>query len=181
MRIVVETQNVIAVAFSVPVAEFLSNRDLSRHQQLRALGPDPLDPAFDRAEVVRRMRAHSRESIGEVLLNQRVLAGLGNVFKSEVLFVAGIDPFRTVDLLSEEELHRIIDEAKTQLAGSVMSRSQTLSPAIGRRTTRSLDPNANLWVYGRAGRPCRRCGTPVQAVKTGLDARLTYWCPRCQE
>jgi endonuclease-8 len=66
------------------------------------------------------------------------------------------------------------------LRGNVLSREQTLSPAIGRRTTRSLDPNEKLWVYARGGKPCRRCGTVIEARKTGVDARLTYWCPRCQ-
>ncbi|PWT80134.1 MAG: DNA lyase [Blastocatellia bacterium] len=180
MRIIIETTNAVAVAFNVPVAEFLSTRELARHTQLRALGPDPLDPSFDCAEVIHRMHEHDREAIGDVLLNQRVLAGLGNVFKSEVLFVAGIDPFRTIAVLSDDELQRVVDVAKKLLAASVMSPSQTLSRAAGRRTTRSLDPTANLWVYGRAGKPCRRCGTLVRSARTGLDARLTYWCPRCQ-
>ena len=61
-----------------------------------------------------------------------------------------------------------------------MTRSQTLSSAIGRRTTRSLNPRETLWVYSRGGKPCRRCGAAIQSAKSGLDARLTYWCPNCQ-
>jgi endonuclease VIII len=180
MRIILERTNALAVAFNVPVAEFLSARDLLRHTQLRTLGPDPLDPSFDRAEAVHGMHAHAGDAIADVLLNQRVIAGLGNVFKSEVLFVAGVDPFRKVGVLSQDELQRVIDAAKKLLASSVMSPSQTLRRGIGRRTTRSMNPAANLWVYGRAGKPCRRCGSLVRAAKSGLDARLTYWCPACQ-
>jgi endonuclease VIII len=113
-------------------------------------------------------------------LNQRVVAGIGNVFKSEVLFVAGIDPFTPVGDLSDDQLARIVDQARTLVTANVLDRSRTLSPGLGRRTTRSLDPSAKLWVYGRGGKPCRKCGTPIRVNKTGLDARLTYWCPRCQ-
>src|SRR5262249_31559632 len=112
--------------------------------------------------------------------NQRVIAGIGNVFKSEILFLAGIDPFTPAEALSDRQLQRIVSVAREQLAANVLDRSQTLSPAVGRRTTRSLDPREKVWVYGRGGKPCRRCGSIVQANKTGVDARLTYWCPRCQ-
>jgi len=85
-----------------------------------------------------------------------------------------------VSSLGDAELERLVAVAREQLAANVMSRSQTLSPAIGRRTTRSLDPREKLWVYGRSGKKCRRCGALIQAKKTGVDARLTYWCPACQ-
>ena len=114
------------------------------------------------------------------LLNQRVMSGIGNVMKSETLFVSGVDPFATAGLLPDATLARVIDVARQLLAANVLDRSRTLSPAIGRRTTRSLDPNVKLWVYGRGGKPCRQCGAPIQTRKTGVDARLTYWCGRCQ-
>jgi endonuclease-8 len=126
------------------------------------------------------MRAHAREAIADVLLNQRVVAGIGNVLKSEILFVAGIDPFRAVASLSDEETARVIDVARDLLRANVLGSRQTLSRAVGRRTTRSLDPNAKLWVYARGGKPCRRCAARILSRKTGLDARLTYWCPACQ-
>ena len=180
MRVLVGAGDIEAVGFNVPVAELLTARDLARHAQLNALGPDLLDPAFDAAEAARRIRARGREAIGDALLNQRVLAGIGNVFKSEILFLAGIEPFTPVASLSDADLERLVATSREQLAANVMTRSQTLSPSIGRRTTRSLDPNKKLWVYGRGGKPCRTCGGPILARKTGLDARLTYWCPRCQ-
>jgi endonuclease-8 len=85
-----------------------------------------------------------------------------------------------VSSLSDAELERLVAVAREQLAANVMTRSQTLSPAFGRRTTRSLDPREKLWVYGRDGRKCRRCGALIHSRKAGLDARLTYWCPACQ-
>jgi len=180
MRVLVGAGDVEAVGFNVPVAELLTARELARHAQLNALGPDLLDPAFDPVEAARRMRACGRDAVGDALLNQRVLAGVGNVFKSEILFLAGIEPFTPVAALSDADIDRLVAISREQLAANVLTRSQTLSPSIGRRTTRSLDPNKKLWVYGRGGKPCRRCGAPILARKSGLDARLTYWCPRCQ-
>jgi endonuclease VIII len=180
MRVLVATADACAVGFNIPVAEFLSGRELERHAQLRALGPDLLASAFDRGEAIRRIRARRRDPIADVLLNQRVLAGICNVFKSEILFLAGVHPFAPASALSDDELARIVDIALEQLAANVMTRTQTLSPATGRRTTRRLNPNEKLWVYGRGGQPCRRCGTAIQGRKTGPDARITYWCPACQ-
>ena len=190
MRVLVGTHDAVAVGFNVPVAELLTARALAQHRQLRALGPDLLSGAggsrsserapFDRLEVIRRLRARGGDTIGDALLNQRVVAGIGNVFKSEVLFVARIDPFAPVSSLSDAELERLVAVAREQLAANVMTRSQTLSPAFGRRTTRSLDPREKLWVYGRDGRKCRRCGALIHSRKAGFDARLTYWCPACQ-
>jgi endonuclease-8 len=181
MRILVGIADAVAVAFNVPIAEMLTRRDLARHRELQALGPDLLGGGFDAAEVVRRMRARGADAIADVLLNQRVLAGIGNVFKCEILFLAGVHPFRATASLSDDELQRIVAISREQLAANVLDRSQTLSPAFGRRTTRSLDPREKLWVYGRGGKACRRCGAIVQSAKTGVDARLTYWCPVCQK
>jgi endonuclease VIII len=180
MRVVVETETRVAVGFNIPVAEFLTERDLSRHRALRALGPDLLDSSFDPVEVHRRMALRSGDTVANVLLDQRVMAGVGNVFRSEILFLARVQPFTTVGELSERERQRVIDQARTLLAANVLPRSQTLGPTVGRRTTRSMDPTANLWVYERGGRPCRECGTPIRVRKIGVDARLIYWCPACQ-
>ena len=135
---------------------------------------------FDVSEVIRRMRAHDAVAIADVLLNQRVVAGIGNEFKSEILFLAGVQPFAAVTALSDADLQRILDVSRTQLAHNVIPRSKALTIVHGRRTTRSMNPAARLWVYGRAGKACRRCGAPIESRKTGIDARLTYWCPRCQ-
>lgn len=180
MRILIATERFVAVGFNVPVAEFLSARELERSPVLSKLGPDLLAASFDRDEVQRRIRAQPLAAIADVLLDQRVVAGIGNVLKSEVLFVSGVDPFAQVSRLDQHTLDRIIDVSRDLLAANVMTCAQTLHPGVGRRTTGSLDPAAKLWVYARAGKPCRRCGTAIESRKTGLDARLTYWCPRCQ-
>lgn len=180
MRVIVGTNAYVAVGFNIPDAEFLTAAALERHPLLRALGPDLLSHQFDAAEAIRRMREHGSDAIDEVLLNQRVLAGVGNVFKSEVLFAAGVAPLTTVHALSDAQLERIIQIARQQLAVNVRDRRHTLAPAPGRRTTGSLHPDKGLYVYGRAGEPCRRCGTPIVLTKRGSDARLTYWCPGCQ-
>ena len=180
MRIVIETARLVAVGFNVASAEFLSTGDLVRHRELDALGPDLLSPSFDRDEALRRIRQQRHQAIADVLLNQRVVAGIGNIFKSEVLFLAGVDPFTPASALSDDTLGRIVDEARKQLRANVLRRSQTLSTASGIRTTRSLDPREKLWVYHRGGKPCRTCGTMIRSKKTGVDARGTYWCPECQ-
>ena len=189
MRIVVGTEQFVAVAFTVQVAELLSSRDLERHPQLRQLGPDLAQPSdstrserspLDRANVASRIRSRGREPIGDVLLNQRGAAGIGNVLKSEILFVSAINPFKPAADLSDVAIERLLDAAQKLFAMNIAETGRTVEGEIGRRTTGSLDPNAKLWVYGRGGKPCRRCGTKIEAKKTGLDARLTYWCPRCQ-
>ena len=179
MRLLVGTAEAVAVGFNVPVAEFIAARDLARHSPLQSLGPDLLG-SFNRDEARRRMRQHPHESIADVLLNQRVVAGIGNVFKTEILFLAGIDPFTTTSALSDDQLDRVLAIALEQLRANVMSPAQTLSQAVGRRTTRRLDPREKLWAYGRSGQPCRRCGAMIRATKTAPDGRLTFWCPVCQ-
>jgi endonuclease-8 len=179
MRIVVAVHDLIAVGFNIPVAEFLSSSTLARHRQLAALGQDVADADFDRHEVLRRLRDRAAMPIGDALLDQRVLSGIGNVLKSEILFVTGIDPFTPVGRLSEPALGSVLDVSRRLMKMNVVE-SEVLGPSIGRRTTGSLDPFQKLWVYGRGGKPCRKCGATVRAAKTGPDARLTYWCPACQ-
>jgi len=179
MRIVVGTSAYVVVAFDVPIAEFLTRDELARHELLQSLGPDLADPAFGRVEVRRRMGEHGSEPLHEVLLNQRVLAGIGNVLKSEVLFLAHLNPFARTDSLDDERFSRLMDLSLRLMSMNIIE-SKVLGPLSGRRTTGSLDPQARLFVYGRAGKPCRRCGAAIQVSKAGLDARLTYWCPRCQ-
>ena len=181
MRVLVETADLVAVGFDVPDAEFLSSRELARHAELRRLGPDLLG-AFDAEEAERRIRARPGEPIAEVLLNQRVLAGIGNVFKSEILFLARIHPSRLAGTLSAGELSAILDLSRKLLAANVADGAGgTIVTWFGhRRTTGRTNPEQSLWVYGRSGAPCRRCATPISYAKRGVDARVTYWCPACQ-
>jgi endonuclease VIII len=172
MRILVAAENVVAVGFNIPVAEFLSSREIVRHRELGALGPDLLGRSFDEIEARRRIVALPHDTIADVLLNQRVVAGVGNVLKSEILFVAATCPFERVADLTDADIGRILGVARELMAMSVRGRR--------RQTTRSMDPRAMLWVYGRGGLPCRRCGATIEFRKSGTDARVTYWCPRCQ-
>jgi endonuclease-8 len=181
MRIVVATADFEAVGFNIPVAEFLATRNLERHDELEKLGPDLLNDAFDASEALRRFRQRPALAIADALLNQRILAGIGNVYKSEVLFVCRVHPFATVGELTNAQLTGIIETARKLLRANVAG---TLAPRTTysgfRRTTGSSDPGQRLWVYGRGGKPCRRCDTPLAARKHGDDGRLTYWCPKCQ-
>jgi endonuclease-8 len=180
MRVAISTDMYVAVGFNVPVAELLSRRQVERHEVLRKLGPDLAAEAFDHVEVTRRLRQQPHAAIADALLDQRAVAGIGNVLKSEILFVAGVHPFEPVSCLGDGDIERVITSGRTAMAANTRSRGRMMTPAAARRTTGSLDPSAKLWVYGRAGKPCRRCGTPIHASKTGIAARATYWCPRCQ-
>jgi endonuclease VIII len=178
MRVLVATERMVAVGFNVPVAELLTTRQLSRHPQLGSLGPDLLDEGFDRTAAIARLQSDADRGAGEMLLDQRVMAGVGNVLKSEILFVAAVNPFTAVSSLDATQTARLVDVARDLIQRSV--RQPTAGPARGRRTIRSLNPAERFWVYGRAGRPCRRCGSPIQSKKTGPEARMTFWCARCQ-
>jgi endonuclease-8 len=180
MRIVLTTDEYVAVGFDVPVAEFLRARDVGRHPQLGRLGPDLLADEFDESQAITRLRASGHQPIGEALLDQRVMAGIGNVFKCEVLFVGGVDPFRDAGALTDEEAQRVVRRARELLVANVAEPRAPGAVRAYRRTTRFANPAARLWVYGRGGRPCHRCGTPIACRKQGESARLTYWCPRCQ-
>jgi endonuclease VIII len=179
MRIVIETASYVAVAFTVPVAEFVAAGVVDREGPVAELGPDPLGDDFDAAAAVARLQARADMEIADALLDQRAIAGIGNVFKSEILFAARLSPFTPVGALDAAALARIVTIAERQMRANVGD-ATSAAAAGGRRTTNRLDPSARLWVYGRRGLPCRRCGTPIQRAKQGPDARSTYWCQRCQ-
>jgi endonuclease VIII len=181
MRILISTETFEAVGFNIPVAEFTSSRALSRHNELRRLGPDLLSDEFRTSEAVQRIRERGTTPIADALLNQRVVAGLGNVYKSEVLFMCRVNPFTLVRDVGDDKLAAIVDTAQQVLRANVSEALAPMTTYSGfRKTTRRASPRERLWVYGRARLPCRRCGTPVRIRKQGLDARLTYWCPECQ-
>jgi endonuclease-8 len=181
LRILVGTSQFEAVGFNIPVAEFVRADRLSRHRDLARLGPDLLNESFDPAEAVRRMRDRGRTPIADALLNQRVLAGIGNVYKCEVLFLCGVNPFLDIERLADAQLACLVATAQKLLRANVSMQLAPMTTYSGfRRTTGRDDGGARLWVYGRAGRACRRCGTKIVIRKQGADARLTYLCPNCQ-
>ena len=182
MRIVLETREIHAVAFNVPVAEFETAASLARTPALRALGPDLLDDELVPAEAVQRIAERGEMDIADALLDQSALAGIGNIFKSEVLFAGRVNPFLKVRDVSRHDIERLVTIAAKFLRANVADGAPGgIATYSGlRRTTGRSDPGARLWVYGRGGKPCRRCGTPVSRMKQGPHARTTYWCERCQ-
>ena len=181
MRVLLATAEFEAVGFNVPVAEFLRGPELERQTDLRLMGPDLLAESFDAAEALRRFRARPELSIADAFLNQRIVAGAGNVYKSEVLFLCGVNPFAAVAQVDDERVLAILSTARKHLLANVIDPTAAIVTYRGyRRTTRRADPAERLYVYGRAGKPCRRCGTPIEVRAQGPNARLTYWCARCQ-
>jgi endonuclease-8 len=181
MRIVVETGEMHAVAFNVPVAEFEAAATLEQSPAMRHLGPDLLSENFSAAEAIDRIAARADMDVADALLDQSALAGIGNVYKSEVLFAGNVNPFRKAGDVSREEIERLVTIAARFLRANVAETSTGMATYGGmRRTTGRSDPGARFWVYGRGGKPCRRCGTPISRAKQGPNARSTYWCERCQ-
>jgi endonuclease VIII len=182
MRVRVDTADWVAVAFNVPVAEFVTPKELATRDPVAKLGPDLLGREFDRDEAVRRLVASAHQPIAMSLLDQRLVAGIGNIYKSETLFLAGVNPFTPAASVPAGVLETLLDIARGLLKDNVV---EGASPRIQTyRNLRMTNPASNhdesLWVYGRAGKPCRKCGTPIEMKKMGLEARSTYWCPNCQ-
>lgn len=171
-RLALEVPGSIAVCFDAPVVELFEQRAEHRHPALARLGPDLLAPDFETAEALRRMRDPARAAlpIAEVLLDQRALAGIGNVYKSEVCFACRIHPLTPI---------AAVDAATRRELAETATRLLRANLGGGPRTT-AAGPPGTVAVYGRARRPCRRCGTPVSVARTGEQARSTYWCPVCQ-
>jgi endonuclease VIII len=182
MRIAIQTAGMHAVGFNVPDAELVTTAALERDETLRQLGPDLLAEPPDIDQAVARLRARPRMEIADALLDQTALAGIGNVYKSEVLFIARINPGALVSEIQDEQLRATVTTAARLMRANVQmsTGSMTAMYAGSRNTTRRADPSARLWVYGRAGKPCRRCGTSISSRKQGPNARWTYWCERCQ-
>jgi endonuclease-8 len=172
IRLVLANAEWQAIGYQLGVVELLRTAD--EHRTTGHLGPDLLGPDWDSAEAVRRLSAEPGRPVGEALLDQRNLAGAGVIYATEMLFLRGIDPWRTVGSLSADELtalgelgHRLLDANKER---------------PGHVTTGDARPGRENWAYGRAGRPCRRCGTPIRKGQQGPPGqeRPRYWCPNCQ-
>ena len=183
MRIVLENDEYQAVAFTVPVARIYTAQALAREKRIPSPASDVLSKDFDPIAAAGRVRSCAGEEIGEVLLHQQVLAGLGNVFKSEICFVEGINPFCRVAALSDEQLTALIRTGQKLVSQNTFEDSGNMIVTYRgqqRHTTHNTSPQESLWVYGRSGSPCRSCGTPIRHRLQGPDARVTFWCPTCQ-
>lgn len=170
-RLVLEVDDAVIVNFSAPVIELVEERSLGYHPPVSNLGPDLLDDAFDLEEALTRLRHPSREmlTIGDAIMDQRAVAGVGNIWKHESLFHARINPWRRVSELSDEELRLLLGKAQALLRASVHKEN-----ALG------LTRRPTMYVYSRAGQPCRRCRATLRSAPQGVDIRHTAWCPKCQ-
>lgn len=183
MRIVLENRDYQAIAFTVPIARIYTAQALAREKRIPPKGSDVLGEDFDPEAAAARIRTYADEEIGEVLLRQQVLAGVGNVFKSEICFVEGVNPFCRVASLSDKQVAALVSTAQKLVAANVLEDSGNMIVTYRgqqRRTTHGAKPQDSLWVYNRFGAPCRRCGNPIRHRLQGADARVTFWCQSCQ-
>ena len=174
-RLVLNVPDHVVVCFNAPVVELMDDRAVKLHPSLMALGPDLITAEFSADEAFARLRRLSSSEIAEALADQRVMAGVGNVFKSEILFIESVNPWTHVSDLSDEKLQALIATAHRLL-------QENATPGRFRRVTTRGDPAArgSAYVYGRANRPCTRCGTLIMVRRQGALNRPTYWCPTCQ-
>ncbi len=170
--VVLRTASVVAVCFSCPTVELLTSAGVARSPTLRRMGPDLLAPSPDLSLAVANLRGRPLRPVGEALLDQSAVAGIGNVVRNEALFMEHVSPFALVGSLDDATLERLLRRAGRILAAN-------LSGGV-RVTTGDRRPGAGLWVYRRPSRPCRLCGTPIRFARQGPLARHTYWCPSCQ-
>jgi endonuclease VIII len=165
-KALLETEDATAVCFAAPVIELVRDEET----RIGHLGPDILRDGWSLPEVTRRARAMGSTAVGELLLDQRVTAGIGNVYRCEALWQGRVNPWKASDELSDAGLGALFETAReamrANLAGGAAHRR---FPGYGRGA-----------VHGRGGRPCPRCGTRILVRAQGDHARLTYWCPRCQ-
>ena len=153
------------VQFDGPLLELLTEGRTRFDQRLAALGPDVLAPEFDMQRFLARLRADDpSRAIGDALLDQRNVAGIGNIWKAEGCWEAAIDPFRAVSSVSDGEAAAIIEGIRPRMLRSGLEGPRTINPRAYRRT----------------GQPCARCGGRVSSRPQGDANRTTYWCPGCQ-
>lgn len=158
------------VCFSPKTLELLTATRFRRHPYLSRLGPD-LMLNVDRKQVLGRFRVHNLAPIGVAIMNQTIVCGVGNVYKSEVLFLTGQNPFTAVRDLADDSILEIVDLAQNLMQKNVAGHA---------RQTRLSADGQRLWVYGRSGQPCFKCGETVEITRQGDLGRSTYWCRNCQ-
>ena len=170
---VLGVETAVAVCFSAPIVEVLTDRQVERHPVLQRLGPDLCVPEPDLDEVLRRVERLSvpDRPVGDLLLDQRIASGIGNVYRSELLFLHGLHPGVLRGGLDATRLRALFSTAAELLRHNVATR---------RRTTTPRPDGDALWVYGRAGKACRRCGSTIELATFGDHARIVFWCPSCQ-
>jgi endonuclease VIII len=177
-RVILHTATHVAVLFSAPVCELIHRDALATHKTAET-GPDLLADNFDATEAWRRFSApaHAEREIGALIMDQTVLAGIGNVLKSEILFGAYLHPQRLPATIRPDEWARFVDTACRLIRASYEhgSFNGALLPADA-----VVEPSKYGYVYRRRGYPCLRCATPIKMVRQGERQRMTFYCPHCQ-
>ncbi|HEX2913140.1 MAG TPA: DNA-formamidopyrimidine glycosylase family protein [Chloroflexia bacterium] len=180
-RLVLETPQVVAVLFNAPVCELLASHQMPEHKTAN-LGPDLLAPNFDAAEVWRRLQLpeNRQREVGDAIMDQNILAGIGNILKSEILFQAGLHPQRPIANLTTAEYERLIAYSLMLLRRSYELggfKEAFLPPEL---RPAEIHGNSLGYVYRRRNKPCYVCRTPIEMVRQGLGERSTWFCPTCQ-
>jgi endonuclease VIII len=169
-RVVLEAGDRVAVCFSAPVVELLTAEAEGRHHSLSRLGPDVLIEPFDLGEVRRRAAFRPADmSIGELLLDQQVVSGIGNVYRCEALFLCRLHPWSSWSALDGDAIDAVVAAASQLMRANIGGAGRPRDFGGG---------SGQAWVYGRTGRPCRRCRMMIQS--SFLAGRRVYWCPSCQ-
>lgn len=177
-RVVLHNSDAVAVLFSAPVCELVRREDLATHKTSE-LGPDLMVEEVDMVEATRRFfdPIHAERAVGDLIMDQTVLAGIGNILKSEVLFQVGINPLRPASSVTPDEFQAFIAASQRymQRAYETDGFTEAFMPAAEREAT-------GLWayVYRRTKKPCLRCTTPIRMVRQGPLSRMSYFCPHCQ-
>jgi len=181
---VIETAGAVAVCFDAPTVELLDRRALRLHPGLARLGPDLLAEPPDLVAAISRLRAPGRHdlSLAEGIVDQTAVAGLGNVYRSELLFIERLDPFVPLRYLDDADLERILRTGVRLLRANLEGGHRVTTSSAGAAASgpRGGRRDARRWVYRRAGLPCRRCGTIIRSASLGPLPRRLYWCPSCQ-
>jgi formamidopyrimidine-DNA glycosylase len=162
-RVIFHTDSHTAIVFSAPVVKLLSPSELQNNPHWGNLGPDPLRRDFSSKEFLRRLEQYPSKEIGEVLLDQQVIAGVGNILRIEILFRSHVHPRRRIGSLLKKE--------KAELLRWILTLFETWMKQMSRR-------NTWIQIYRRGGKPCPQCGTPIEFFRQA--GRITYACPRCQ-
>jgi endonuclease-8 len=174
-RLALETADFVAVCFSAPVVEFLPPGRVDGHEPVARLGPDLLKEDFDAGEALRRLRDRNATPLGEAIMIQRALAGIGNVYKSESLFIERLNPFLPVSAFDDATLAALIATAR-----KLMMQNLDGPARITTRPGSMSGRGPRAWVYGRRGDPCLVCGARIDMRRQGMAARSTYFCAACQ-
>ncbi len=175
VRLVLATETHVAVQFNGPLLRF-SRTDPAAEDAIARLGPDALVERFPLPAVSRRLSARGAKTLADLLLDQTFVAGVGNKYKSDILFLTGLQPFRRADSLTSTERRALLAEIPRLLRFGYLYGGRTRPLETGEERT-SWD--TKHWVFRRGGRPCWRCGTIIRVDRT-TSARVTYWCPTCQ-